>query len=478
MGATLHDRAARRPVLDMAGRPRLVSETERDLIRLVHEPGFARWRDQIRGTGGCARPVYLSGHTMTVDRATGLVVADYDTRDEPGGRLAVRCRNRRASRCPSCSREHAGDTFHLVRAGLSGGKGVPADVADRPRLFVTLTAPSFGAVHRAGPDRCRPRGVGACEHGQPRSCSAVHGERAAEVGAPLCAECYDYAGHVLWHAHAGELWSRTVRTVRRRLATAAGITRTQLGAHVRVSFAKVAEYQRRGAVHFHAVVRLDGPGGPEDVPPAWATVALLTDAVRQAAAAARVAMAPCAAVGERVFRWGPQLDVHPVRAFGDGEALADDAVAAYVAKYVSKSVADYGGLDRRVTSVGFIARAAIPVHLRALMGTCWRLGSLLQLAHLRLRAWAHTLGYRGHCLTKSRRYSTTYTALRAARARRRTENDASRDSAGQVCVSAWRFVGSGHTLGEAEIAAGIAADLAELREVRRWAVPGAGRPDG
>jgi hypothetical protein len=247
---------------------------------------------------------------------------------------------------------------------------------------------------------------------------------------------------------------------------------------VRVSFAKVAEYQRRGAVHFHAVVRLDGPGGPEDVPPAWATPALLTNAVREAAVAARVTMGACAAVGERVFRWGAQLDVHPVRAFGEGEALSDDAVAAYVAKYVSKSVADYGGLDRRVTSPGVIARAAVPAHLRALMGTCWRLGSLPELVHLRLRAWAHTLGYRGHCLTKSRRYSTTYTALRAARARRHTENDGSRDSAGHLRVSAWRFVGSGHTLGEAEIAAGIAADLAELRELRRWAGPGAGRPDG
>jgi hypothetical protein len=478
MGATLHDRVARRPVLDMAGRLRLVSETERDLIRLVHEPGFSRWRDQIRGTGGCARPVYLSGHTMTVDRATGLVVADYDTRDEPGGRLAVRCRNRRASRCPSCSREHAGDTFHLVRAGLSGGKGVPADVADRPRLFVTLTAPSFGAVHRAGPDRCRPRGVGACEHGRSLGCSVVHDERAAEVGSPLCTECYDYAGHVLWHAHAGELWSRTVRTIRRRLATAAGIARAQLGAHVRVSFAKVAEYQRRGAIHFHAVIRLDGPGGPEGVPPEWATVALLADAVRQAAATARVTMTAGTAVGERVFRWGKQHDVHPVRAFGDGEALADEAVAAYVAKYVSKSIADYGGLDRRVTSLGVIARAAVPAHLRALMGACWRLGGLPDLGHLRLRAWAHTLGYRGHCLTKSRRYSTTYTALRAARARRHTENGAGHDRAGHFRVSAWRFVGSGHTVGEAEIAAGIAADLAELRALRPWAGPGAGRPDG
>lgn len=479
MGATtLHERAARRPVFDLAGRPRLLSETERDLIRLAHEPGFARWRDQIRATGGCARPVYLSGHSSTVDQGTGLVVSSYDTGDEPGGRLPVRCRNRRASRCPSCAREHAGDTFHLVRAGLSGGKGVSADVADRPRLFVTLTAPSFGAVHRAGPDLCRPRSVGVCEHGRALGCSRVHGGGAAEVGAPLCADCYDYAGHALWHAHAGELWSRTVRAVRRGVATAAGVTQTQLGAHARVSFAKVAEYQRRGAVHFHAVIRLDGPGGPADTPPPWATVALLADAVRGAAGAVRVTMPASAALGERVFRWGSQLDVHPVRAYGDGAALADDAVAAYVAKYVSKSVADHGGLDQRVGSLGVIMRAPVSAHLRALMGMCWRLGGLPDLAHLRLQAWAHTLGYRGHCLTKSRRYSTTYTALRSARAQHRAGHAGDQDGARGVRVSAWRYVGSGHRVGEAEIAAGIAADLAELREARRWASVLAGWPGG
>ena len=37
------------------------------------------------------------------------------------------------------------------------------------------------------------------------------------------------------------------------------------------------------------------------------------------------------------------------------------------------------------------------------------------LATLRLRQWAHALGFRGHWSTRSRRYSTTFTALRRAR---------------------------------------------------------------
>lgn len=459
--------------MQVAGRPScFVSVLDRDLVRLAQEPGYRRWVEQVRGTGGCARPVYLAGSSTAVDVVSGVVVRHFDTAAEPGGRLAVRCRNRRASVCPACSREHSGDTFHLVRAGLVGGKGVPGSVGGHPRLFVTLTAPSFGAVHRAGSDGCRPRsGGGSCVHGRPVGCGLVHDEGDVVVGQPVCAECYDYAGHVLWHAHVGELWSRFCRMVRRYLAREAR-ARSSVGPGL--SFAKVAEYQRRGAVHFHAVVRLDGPDGPDAPPPPWATAELLDDAVRMAAASARVTLPPSDVLGERVFRWGGQLDVRPIRSdLGDGSPVSDEAVAAYVAKYVSKSVGDAGGFDRRIRSVAEIAFAPGSPHLRALMGMCWRLGGLPELGDLRLRAWAHTLGFRGHCLTKSRRYSTTYRVLRQARAdHRQPVGSPPADPSRVVVVSSWRYVGSGHTRGEAAIAAGIAEDLAELRV---WVLP---RPVG
>ena len=70
--------------------------------------------------------------------------------------------------------------------------------------------------------------------------------------------------------------------LRRTLARQVGLTNRAFAAQVRVSFAKVAEYQRRGIVHFHAIIRLDGPAGPTAVPPAWATHALLTAAIDRA----------------------------------------------------------------------------------------------------------------------------------------------------------------------------------------------------
>ena len=54
------------------------------------------------------------------------------------------------------------------------------------------------------------------------------------------------------------------------LAAAAGLSRTAFAKVARVSFAKVAEYQARGVIHFHAVIRIDGPDGPDTPPPGWA----------------------------------------------------------------------------------------------------------------------------------------------------------------------------------------------------------------
>ncbi|MER7928471.1 replication initiator [Streptomyces sp. NPDC096057] len=464
---------ARRSVLNQAERLRLLSSTERDLIRLVHEPGFPRWVEQIKSIGGCAHPIYLAGRTTTRDALTGEVLRHYDTSEETGGRMPVRCRNRRETRCEPCSYLHAGDTFHLVRSGLLGGKGVTDGVQRHPRLFVTLTAPSFGAVHRAGgPDGavCRPRrDGGTCEHGRPVGCGTKHTDEDSAVGQPLCRDCYDYPGHVLWHASAGTLWNRYCHMLRRHLATSAGITQTRLGEYLKVSFAKVAEYQKRGAVHFHAVIRLDGPAGPSSPPVLWATTELLSDAVRSAAESVEVHTPYSPATGEYVIGWGAQIDVHPISsdAFTESSAVTDSAVAAYVAKYVSKSVGDAGGIDYRITDFDSIRLAPVNTHLRALMAVCWRLGGLKELGALNLRSWAHTLGYRGHVLTKSRQYSTTYGALRTVRADYQNGGTLALEVQDRATESAWRYVGSGHTPAEADIAYGIAEDLANLREFRR-----------
>lgn len=395
----------------------------------------------------------------------------YDTAAEPYERLSVRCRNRRATVCAPCSRLHAGDTYHLVRAGLMGGKNIPTGVRQHPRLFVTLTAPGFGAVHRAATAEhpvCHPRGRAQCEHGRPGFCREVHdAPDDPQPGQPLCPGCYDYTAHVLWHAHAGRLWKAFSDNLYHHLAARAGLSRTALRRTVRISYAKVAEYQRRAAIHVHAVLRADGAGGAEEPPPSWVDAPGLADAVRTAAAVVRLAVPYVPGLGEYELSWGAQLDTRPLRATGGPDALTDDAVAAYVAKYVTKGAADTGaGTDHPVKGPADIAAAVVSPHVRVLMAVCWRLGGIAGLEHLRLREWAHSLGYRGHILTKSHAYSTTYAALRADRADhagRETERNVSGPDA--VTDITWRYVGSGHTPGAAQLAAGIADDLARARQL-------------
>jgi hypothetical protein len=220
---------------------------------------------------------------------------------------------------------------------------------------------------------------------------------------------------VVWNALAPALWKRTTIYLRRAIARLAGRSAAEAGRRVRPAYAKVAEYQARGAVHLHAVIRLDA-APPEDEPdrvappPAAFTVALLAQAIRQAAAQAAV---PCP-LGGAPIRWGDQLDLEPIR-LGLGEGSAGQ-VAGYLAKYATKATESLAaGLDTRIGSLADLERRELPDHTRRLVRTCWALGGRRGLAGLGLRRWAHMLGYGGHCTTKSRHYSVTFAVLRATR---------------------------------------------------------------
>ena len=104
-------------------------------------------RRHPRHAGGCLQPVLLRGRVDHIDGATGELLHRYTTVHEPGGVLPIACKTRRASRCPPCAEVYRADTYQLIRAGLSGGKGIPDTVATHPCVFTTLTAPSFGPVH-------------------------------------------------------------------------------------------------------------------------------------------------------------------------------------------------------------------------------------------------------------------------------------------------------------------------------------------
>ncbi|MDQ0960763.1 hypothetical protein QFZ66_004641 [Streptomyces sp. B4I13] len=421
------------------------------LASLGTMPELAR---QLSTLGGCTHPVRLDGHRTeyAVDTATGEIgrtLHHLDSTALPAGQLLVRCNNRRATRCPACSETYRRDTYHLITAGLRGGKGTSDQVATHPRVFATFTAPGFGPVHNRRSD------------GRPCRCGARHDEGDSVLGTPLNPDRYDYEAAVLWNAHAGLLWRRFSIYLRREVAKRAGLTQRTFHAHARISFAKVAEYQKRGAVHFHAVIRIDGPEGGDTPPPTWATAELLTDAIQAAATAARVD-GPTIDGRAHTFAFGRQLDVRTIRSadFDNGQELTERAVAAYIAKYATKGAETATGtLDRPLKFLAELAQARISEHAQRMIRVAWTLGARPELAELRLRAWAHMLGFRGHFSTKSRRYSTTLGALRTARAEWRraqaTPATVPQDGETTLVLAHWVFAGTNLTAAEEWLAASL-----------------------
>ena len=472
-----------------------------ELVAVARRPGYDRWRQMVRSTGGCADPIHLVGESTLIDSTSGEILHHYDTVDEPKRRLLVACRNRRASRCPSCAEMYRADTYQLIRAGLAGGKGVADTVSGHPRVFATFTAPSFGPVHHrvTGPDggvrRCHPEA----------GCKQRHGENDQLLGQAVDPESYDYTGAVIWNALAGKLWHRTTTLIVRSLAGRLHLSEEEFRKRCRVSYGKVAEFQERGVVHFHVIVRLDSADGPAGPPPESLTLDSLTEAIRHAAAHAIVTAPQSGATGgSRPVRWGQQLDVQPITAAEQAEGeMTDQKVAGYVAKYATKAAENTGTIDRpvacwRCKGSGFdpddsgrcpgchgkgtkhddIHDLRVNPHAQAMISACWNLGAVPELEELRLRPWAHMLGFRGHFSTKSRRYSTTLGCLRRARydwRMRRIEKafglDEPEDDEEEaiLVIGQWQYFGRGHSPGEAIYAKTIAADLAMSRRLAREA---------
>lgn len=467
------------------------------IVRRLSDGTMPALPDTLAKVGNCAHPVRLVGRSDTVDLRTGEIVDTFRSVDEPMGLLYKPCGNRREAVCPSCSRIYARDTFELISTGLHGGKGVPATVEANPLLFVTLTAPSFGPVHgvRDGHARCRPRArVPLCPHGRRLTCRARHRDEDPAVGAPLCHECYDIESATVWQWHAPELWRRFTIALRRQLAAEVGGADRDLKHRARLEYAKVAEFQARGMVHFHALVRIDGPDGAGS--PAPIAAAQVVDALRGAAAAVRCTAPPVDdADVERVLRFGAQIHVRIVR---DGSAAGDEItaeqVAAYLAKYATKSAGvDPGNPSPHLAQLVESCRA---LAARALAGCPFGCeervgdrrvplcGDCAQNPYALLARWALMLGFRGHFSTKSRRYSVTLGALRRARRRfQRLASDTRRhgpaldvreleeelmsdDDETTLVIGAWAYKGSGWPRAGDKALADAAA--ARAREYAQW----------
>jgi hypothetical protein len=274
-------------------------------------------------------------------------------------------------------------------------------------VFLTLTAPGFGTVHTrhvgkhtctdrrrcdCRPDPCHARRdtPGPCPHGQPAVCWTRHEPGDPQLGQPLCLDCYDHDHHAVFNLYAAELWHRTKQAAERALAklcrtrgippvpVRSATGRVRYVPPVRLSHGKAAEMQRRGAIHFHALVRLDGvhPGDPTAVvpPPSCIRLGDLVDAL---ATAAREVAFTTPAHPDRAdgwpIAWGSQVDIRPITLTGAGE-VTDGMVAGYLAKYATKSTEATGHTSTRITAETIGEHADPDGGHTRLIDACWRLG--------------------------------------------------------------------------------------------------------
>ncbi|WP_189207154.1 replication initiator [Couchioplanes azureus] len=397
--------------------------------RRVRSGEFLEWLDHVSAAAACTRPIRLTG-AIDVNNPDGTLMHSIDTDTMPDGAIYTPCGNRRASVCPSCAEVYRRDTYQIIRAGLEGGRyGLPP-LGQHLAVFLTATAPSFGPVHHRvvkthaadcrSKDRCtcraslcRPFGK-TCEHGVKMRCTSRHKTTDPALGTPLCLDCYDHDAQVVWNHEAPELWRRTIQEADRELQRLG----KSLGVMLRRRYVKVHEFQARGVIHYHAIIRLDGyhPDCPSAIVPADQVVTrtMLASVLETAFRKTSYVSASHPAHGGQGWRigWGDKgLDLKHINVPGGDANMAK--LIAYLAKYVTKSTEATGQIYRRIDDLTIELHATPDTHLGRLIRACWDLGTAE--GWHRLRRYAHQYGHGGHVTTKSRGFSVTYAFKRLER---------------------------------------------------------------
>lgn len=350
----------------------------------------------------CEHPITLKG--LGINKTTGEVSER---------KTYVTCGSRRRSKCVACSDVYSRDAYTVASSGWQEGISY---------AWITLTAPGrevFGCQHhtfagRDGKRRCTPkRKCPGCGKDVP-PCKRFHKPGDPLIGVPVC-DCFDYEKAAAFNTAVPALWVKTMRRLN-----------DEFGEDGRLPFLKVAEWQRRGLVHIHVLVR-----GIED-----------TERVLSAVRAARA----------EGFAWGENSKVEIIAPHDVNRAKE---AFRYIVKYATKSVADHR--DREAP--------ALRLHLAKLRHTA----QIASEGSARVAAArGDGLGFGGHVLTKSHAWGTTFKAIRDAR-----QEFAAKNGSGEGFEWSWWVAGRGYTFDTAEHASRAAL---LQREVRRRLVLGPAPP--
>lgn len=211
------------------------------------------------------------------DWAAECVKAVVLIQSSTGEALTKPCGTRRADKCPSCAERYASILTQVNKAGLpdpeNGKKGMV--------LMLTLTQPSFGQVHRCDWNHkstktlFAKRGIKAnwqltaeqLEDTHPQAAAVLRAEQYLAwkksgkdnfiiqgvnddaVGSPINPATYDYQNQVLFNRMSPVMIANVRKWLRRQLKPY-----TEMGYELRIK--AFAEFQKRGALHFHILIVL------------------------------------------------------------------------------------------------------------------------------------------------------------------------------------------------------------------------------
>ena len=339
---------------------------------------------------GCYHPIQLHEVGASLDE---------------GRNVYVRCGSRREDKCAACAEQYRRDAVTLIELGVPKRRRKGYHL-----LFVTLTAP--GAAYFGSANHRRPgKRTGNCKCGQ------IHLPDDPLIGAPINFDTFDYDLAAAWNNAVPELWRRFLIALEREMPTQ------------RIEYVKVAEVQRRGLFHIHAIIRVE-----------------ITKEHKHALERTEVTKAiKIASANPDVdgHKFGSQVDVEfatqrpPQKRRGESEkdykkrvnkAKTRNTFARYLAKYATK------GTDH-ATRNGVIGPYVKAHHAKLRNASRPKAEQLRdeRLAAYQLRtdvnpfiytpqeraiisranATINDFGFAGQFLTKSRNYSTTFKAIRA-----------------------------------------------------------------
>lgn len=218
------------------------------------------------------------------------------------GRHRIRCKQKDPGKCHGCSTIHRRHTKIIIWSGINKNRELSTQNVEidgnHSFYFVTLTAPSFGSVHKLDKHSSNPT---KC------ACGITHDAKDPYVSTPIDTSRYRYREQVLWNVWSNDLYKRTQEKLRKVLPGA--------------EMCSIREPQKRGVVHYHVLVRV-----PATVPQKEAIKAL--KGMRKHS---------ITRMGNK-YEWGRQVDVKRVKT--DGDDL--QKTVSYISKLVGYTTKSLG----------------------------------------------------------------------------------------------------------------------------------------